>query len=68
MRSRHPWWMIYAACIAVVTMALGWVTVVLLQLERSEQAAPFSAIRSRLGRMRQSIWQLLKETRWVRRF
>ena len=56
MRSRRSWWLIYGGCAAVVLLALGWVTVVLLQLERSERVA-----RSEAGHqeaLRLALWRM----------
>ena len=36
MKSRRSWWLVYGACAAAVMLALVWVTVTVVRLERSE--------------------------------
>ncbi len=56
MRSRRSWWLIYGACSAVVALALVWITVTVVGLERAEirartDAAHQEALRLALWRM-----------------
>ncbi len=56
---RRPWWLIYAACSVVALSGLAWLTVTLLDLERSERAARAEAQHQealRLGLWRMDSW------------
>ena len=43
MRSARRSWLVFAGCVLVVAVALGWVTAVALRLERAELHASAEA-------------------------
>ncbi len=56
MTSRRLWWWIYGACAAIVLLALVWVTISVLRLERAETDARADAAHQEALRL--ALWRM----------
>ena len=55
-KSSRSWWLMFGVGAAVMLLALGWVTVVMLQLERNELVARADA--NHQESLRLALWRM----------
>lgn len=56
MTSRRSWWRVYGLCAAVVLLALVWITVTVVKLEKAETTARADAARQESLRL--ALWRM----------